>query len=94
MKTYYVYIMANKTRGTMYVGVTSDLQRRAWEHRSKAVPGFTAKHNIDRLVYFEMFDDIEQAIRREKRLKRWYRSWKVKEIEEKNPNWVDLAPTL
>lgn len=94
MKTYYVYIMANKPRGTMYVGVTSDLQRRAWEHRNKVVPGFTAKHNIDRLVYFEMFNDIEQAIRREKRLKRWYRSWKVKEIEEKNPNWVDLAPTL
>ena len=94
MKAYYVYIMANKLRGTLYVGVTSDLQRRAWEHRNKVVPGFTAKHNIDRLVYFEMFDDIEQAIRREKRLKRWYRSWKIKEIEEKNPNWVDLAPTL
>ena len=91
---YFVYILANGLRGTLYVGVTSDLKRRVWEHKEKVVSGFTAKHGIDQLVYFETFGDVELAIRREKRLKRWNRAWKIDAIEETNPQWVDLYPTL
>ena len=83
-RSYYVYILASRIGGTLYIGVTNDLIRRAYEHRSKAVPGFTKKYGVTRLVYFEQFGDIEFAIRREKRLKKWPRSWKIRLIEEAN----------
>ena len=89
-RSYYVYILASRLGGTLYVGVTNDLVRRVAEHKSEAVPGFTEKHGIHRLVYFECCDDIETAIRREKRLKKWSRAWKVQLIEQQNPNWSDL----
>jgi putative endonuclease len=91
---FYVYILANKIGGTLYIGVTNDLIRRVAEHRQKSMEGFTKKYEIDRLVYFEQFDDAENAIRREKRLKKWNRAWKIRLIEELNPNWDDLHPSL
>ena len=89
-RSYWVYILASKLGGTLYIGVTNDLVRRAYEHRTKAAESFTKKYDVERLVYFERFDDIENAIRREKRLKKWNRAWKVRLIEEQNPNWDDL----
>lgn len=93
-RTFYVYILASGIGGTLYVGVTNDLVRRIFEHKSKAAEGFTRKHDIDRLVYFECFEDIENAIRREKRLKKWTRAWKVQLIEANNPDWSDLYPGI
>src|SRR5687767_3550619 len=90
---FYVYVLASKIGGTLYIGVTNDLIRRVAEHRLKVVEGFTEKYNVVRLVYFEQFDDAENAIRREKRLK-WNRAWKVRLIEEHNPNWDDLYPGI
>ena len=91
---YWVYILASRIGGTLYIGVTNDLIRRIFEHRSKAVEGFTAKYDLSRLVYFEQYDDVENAIRREKRLKKWNRTWKIQLIEKTNPNWVDLYPSI
>ncbi|SHK43358.1 putative endonuclease [Bradyrhizobium lablabi] len=85
-RSYYVYILANRIGGTLYIGVTNDLVRRVYEHRQKQVESFTKKYGVDRLVYFEQFDDAENAIKREKRLKRWNRAWKIRLIEEHNPN--------
>ncbi len=93
-RSYYVYILASGIGGTLYIGVTNDLIRRVGEHRLKLEEGFTKKYEIYRLVYFEQFDDIENAIRREKRLKKWNRAWKVRLIEEINPNWDDLYPGI
>jgi putative endonuclease len=93
-RTFYVYILASRIGGTLYIGVTNDLIRRVAEHKSKAAEGFTKKYDVDRLVYFECFDDIEQAIHREKRLKKWSRTWKIQLIEENNPNWIDLYPEI
>ena len=76
----YVYIMANKKNGTIYVGVTSDIVKRVWEHKNKIVKGFTSKYGLDKLVYYEMYDDIVTAIEREKELKRWNRGWKTRRI--------------
>lgn len=90
MKTYYVYIMANKSK-TLYTGVTNDLMRRVYEHKHKSVPGFTAKNNISRLVYFEETSDIRGAIQREKQIKGWLRSKKIALIESKNSEWKDLS---
>jgi len=90
----YVYILASRIGGTLYVGVTNDLIRRVAEHRSKLLESFTAKYEIVRLVYFEQFGDPENAIRREKRLKKWNRAWKIRLIEENNPNWDDLYPGI
>ena len=90
----YVYLLASKPRGTLYVGVTSDLARRVWEHKENAVPGFTARCGVDKLVWFEAHDDAEAAIRREKQIKEWKRSWKITLIEENNPHWVDLYQSL
>ena len=87
---YWVYILASKIGGTLYVGVTNNLVRRVYEHRTGAVPGFTKQYSVHRLVYFEPHTDIEAAIRREKRLKSWNRQWKIKLIETENPNWDDL----
>jgi len=93
-KIFWVYILASKIGGTLYIGVTSDLVRRVFEHRSEVVHGFTKRYGVHRLVYFEQFSDVESAIRREKRLKKWNRAWKVRLIEEANPNWDDLFPAI
>jgi len=89
-RSYYVYILASRIGGTLYIGVTNDLIRRVAEHRLKLAKGFTKKYGVHRLVYFEQYDDAENAIRREKRLKKWNRAWKIRLIEELNPNWDDL----
>jgi putative endonuclease len=91
---YYIYILASRIGGTLYIGVTNDLIRRVWEHKNKLVPGFTRKYDVTRLVHFETFHDVRNAIAREKQLKKWRREWKVQLIEESNPNWVDLYPAL
>jgi putative endonuclease len=91
-RCFYVYILASRIGGTLYVGVTNDLLRRVAGHKSKIAESFTKTYGVDRLVYFECFDDIEQAIHREKRLKKWERLWKVQLIEKDNPNWDDLYP--
>jgi putative endonuclease len=93
-RSYYVYILASRIGGTLYIGVTNDLVRRVGEHKLKMAEGFTKKHEVHKLVYFEQFDDIENAIRREKRLKKWNRAWKVRLIEQLNPNWDDLYPSI
>ena len=85
-----IYILASKRNGTLYIGVTSDLKKRVWEHREGFVGGFTKKYNVHMLVYYELFDDMINAITREKRLKKWNRAWKIRLIEEKNPQWADL----
>jgi putative endonuclease len=93
-RSYYVYILASRIGGTLYVGVTNDLIRRVYEHKSKSTEGFTEKYDVIKLVYFEPFDDPENAIKREKRLKKWNRAWKIRLIEERNPNWDDLYPGI
>jgi len=89
-KTFYVYILASRPNGTLYVGVTSDLIRRIWEHKNKATNGFTSKYKVDRLVYYEAYGTACHAIAREKRLKDWRRQWKLQLIEKNNPHWRDL----
>lgn len=89
-----VYILASKPNGTLYIGVTSDLTRRVREHRSDAVDGFTKRYGVHRLVYFEQFRSMMQAIEREKELKKWKRVWKIALIEKKNPDWRDLWPEI
>ena len=90
----YTYILFNKKYGTLYVGVTSDLQRRIYEHKAKVVEGFTKKYDVDKLGYYEVFDDITEAIKREKQLKKYYRRQKIALIEKMNPNWQDLYNSL
>ena len=90
----YVYIMASCRNGTRYTGVTNDILRRVSEHRDGLVPGFTLEHDIKTLVWYELLPDIETAIRREKSIKRWRREWKLELIEQANPEWHDLWPTL
>jgi putative endonuclease len=90
MKQYHVYILASQRNGTLYTGVTSDLVKRIWDHKLNAVPGFTSTYKVDRLVYFECHGDITEAIKREKNIKTWKRLWKIRLIEEENPNWEDL----
>jgi putative endonuclease len=94
MKSGYVYIMTNKQRGTIYIGVTSDLIRRVSEHRLRAGGKFARKYNLDKLVWWETHDDISSAIQRETSLKRWMRDWKVALIETNNRDWRDLFPDL
>ncbi len=94
VKRFFVCILASGKHGTLYIGVTSDLIRRVYEHKLKVVPGFTKRYGVDKLVYFEIFDDAEHAIMREKQLKRWRREWKIQLIEQHNPGWADLAPGL
>lgn len=90
MSSSFVYIIASKRNGTLYIGVTSDLIKRIFLHKEKKVEGFTKRYNIDKLVYYEVFEKIEDAIKREKQLKEWRRKWKIKLIEDKNKEWVDL----
>ena len=89
-----VYILASKKNGTTYIGVTSDLVRRVWEHKQNLVEGFTKAYDVHTLVYFELHDEMTQAIQREKQLKKWNRSWKLRMIELKNPDWRDLWPDI
>ncbi|WP_315700941.1 MULTISPECIES: GIY-YIG nuclease family protein [unclassified Bradyrhizobium] len=91
---YSVYIFASRKDGAIYVGVTNDLVRRVYEHQQKAVPGFTSRYNITRLVWFEIYEDPISTIAREKELKKWKRDWKVKLIEAGNPEWKDLYETI
>jgi putative endonuclease len=91
---YYVYLLANGKHGTLYLGVTNDLVRRVHDHRSKAAPGFSERYGIDRLVWFEIYDDAVTAITREKQLKKWRRDWKIRLIEDQNPDWADLYPGI
>jgi putative endonuclease len=93
-RQFYVYLLASRKHGTLYIGVTNDLVRRVYEHKAKLVPGFSAKHGVDRLVYFEVFDDPSAAIEREKQLKKWRREWKIRTIEHDNPNWDDISAGL
>ena len=89
-KQFYVYILASKRNGTIYLGVTSDLVKRVWEHKSGWVEGFTKKYGVKMLVYYEIHEDAETAIKREKQIKKWRRAWKLKLIEEENSEWRDL----
>lgn len=89
-KTYYVYILASKKDGVLYAGVTSDLFARMYQHKNNLTEGFSKKYFIHRLVYFELHSDINEAIKREKQIKKWNRSWKVELIEMNNPEWRDL----
>ena len=94
MNQYYIYILASQKNGTLYVGVTNDLIKRVYEHRSDFVDGFTKKYQVHKLVYYETMEDPTSAITREKQLKKWNRQWKIDLIEEMNPNWKDLYEDL
>lgn len=85
-----VYILGSKRNGTLYIGVTSDLKKRGWEHKNDFVDGFTKRYGVHRLVYYELHADMASAITREKQLKKWNRSWKIELIEKQNPGWTDL----
>jgi putative endonuclease len=91
---FYVYVLTSKPYGTLYVGMTSNLARRVWEHKIKAVPGFTARYGVDRLVWFEAHASAEAAMLREKQIKEWKRDWKINLIERDNPRWIDLYTDL
>ena len=88
--TYYVYIMTNRS-GTLYTGMTNNLERRVWEHKNKKIPGFTRKYNIKKLIYYEETDNVNEAIAREKQIKGWLRKKKIDLIRTLNPNWKDLS---
>ena len=88
--SYYVYLLASQRNGTLYLGVTSDLVRRVYQHKTKAMPGFTSRYHVGKLVWFECYDDPVTAITREKELKKWQRAWKLRLVEEANPQWRDL----
>jgi putative endonuclease len=90
----YVYLLASGKHGTLYVGVTNDLVRRVYQHRTRAVRGFTSRYNIHHLVWFEIYDDPLHAIAREKEIKKWRREWKVNLIERSNPEWADLYESM
>ena len=94
MKQYFVYILASKKNGTLYIGVTNDLIKRVWQHKNKVTDGFTKNYGVDKLVYFEDTSDVMSALEREKQLKKWNRAWKIRIIEEKNKEWKDLYEYL
>jgi putative endonuclease len=94
MKHPAVYILASKRNGTLYIGVTSDLKKRIWEHKNSIFDGFTKKYTVQQLVWYEIHDTMESAILREKRLKEWKRKWKLKLIEDTNKEWLDLYDSL
>lgn len=93
-KIYAVYILSNYTNSTLYIGVTSNLAKRIWEHKNHVVSGFTDKYNVSKLVYYEITESIETAIKREKQLKNWHRDWKINLIKQKNPNFDDLSKEI
>jgi len=94
VKSYYVYILTNRTNQIFYIGITNDLWRRIYEHKNHLVTGFTDKYNLEKLVYYEETSDVNSAIQREKQLKNWHRQWKINLIEQANPNYKDLAEEL
>ena len=94
MKQPAVYILASRRNGTLYIGVTSDLVQRVWQHRNNVVDGFTKRYGVHMLVWFELHEDMVSAITREKRLKKWNRAWKLRLIEEMNPEWKDLYQSI
>ena len=89
-KTYFVYLLASGRYGTLYIGVTSDLIKRAWQHREALAEGFTKKYDVKQLVWYEVHNDVHAAITREKQIKKWNRAWKIRLIQEQNPQWRDL----
>jgi putative endonuclease len=91
MNEYFVYIVTNKANKVLYIGVTNNLERRMYEHRNKMIDGFTKRYNLTKLVYFEETSDVRSAIEREKQLKNWHRDWKIKLIDNFNPEWKDLS---
>jgi putative endonuclease len=93
-RQYHVYILASKPNGTLYIGVTNNIAQRVWEHKQRLVEGFTKKYGVDRLVYCEAFAQPQDAVQREKRLKKWNRVWKIQLIESVNPEWKDLYETV
>ena len=93
-KKYYVYILASKRNGTLYVGMTNSLIRRGYEHRNSLIDGFTKKYSVHKLVFYEEYNDVNMAIIREKQIKRWNRKWKIELIEKNNPTWKDLYSEL
>ena len=93
-RQFYVYILASRKHGTLYIGVTNDLVRRVYQHRTKATPGFTSRYGVSHLVWFESYDDPTSAIAREKEIKKWRRDWKIALIEETNPHWTDLYNSI
>jgi len=90
MKQYYVYILASKRNGTLYIGITNNVLKRVYEHKNNLIEGFTQKYGVHNLVYYECYNDIYDAIAREKRIKKWKRQWKIELIEKDNPKWKDL----
>lgn len=94
MKQPCVYILASKKNGTLYIGVTSDLVKRIWQHKNNEVEGFTKKYQVHDLVWYEIHEEMQSAITREKQLKKWNRDWKIKLIEQKNSAWIDLYPGI
>jgi putative endonuclease len=91
---FYVYLPASKPDGTLYIGMTSDLARRVWEHKNKLVPGFTKRYQVDRLVWYEVHQSAAAALRRQKQIKEWKRDSKINFLERYNPHWIDLYPVL
>ena len=94
MNLFYVYLLASRHYGTLYCGSISDLARRVWEHKTKAIRGFTAKYGVSSLVWYEAHETLEAALLRERQIKNWKRDWKINLIEQDNPHWVDLFSTL
>ena len=94
MKTYFVYILASGRNGTIYVGMTNNLIKRVYEHKNNLADGFTKKYDVHNLVYYELFNDVNEAIKREKRVKKWKRQWKLRLIDKMNPDWKDLYDEL
>ena len=94
MKNYYVYILSSKRNGTLYTGVTSDIVKRVYEHKQNVVEGFTKKYSVHMLVWYEIHDSAESAINKEKQIKKWKRTWKLKLIEKDNPEWIDLYESM
>ncbi len=93
-KNYFTYILTNKPYGTLYIGMTSDLLGRAYQHKNKTFEGFSRRYSLDKIVYFEYSNDVNATVRREKQLKKWNRQWKINLIEEFNPDWKDLYENL
>ncbi len=94
MKTYYVYILASKRNGTLYIGVTNDPLKRVYEHKKNLIEGFTGKYQVRQLVYYETASEVTAVLRREKQLEKWKRAWKIELIEKNNPQWKDLYETF
>jgi len=91
---FYVYLLASRPFGTLYIGMPGDLAKRVWEHKEKAIPGFTAQYSVDRLVWYEEHASLEAAFVRERQLKKWKRGWKIELIEKDNPQWIDLYSSI